>query len=444
MPARLTDSFRLVGDYVVTPDEAGDTTVIAGGAVDVASDGRIAAVGTESDLGPTEAVVRRIGGLLMPGLVNSHAHTPMTLVRSAGDGLPLQSWLSEGVWPRERNMTHDDAYWGMLLGSAEMLLSGITSSCEMYLHDEATVSAIKSSGARTMVTPGIISALAPDGDIEGRLDEISQFHKDHHNPAARISVGFGPHSLYDLSPEQVGAVGERAQAVDALLHIHLEETATERNEVIGKWTGRTATEILFDQGVLEGRVLGAHGVWLSDSDQKLLGESGAGVAHCPVSNLKLGSGVAPVVDMMANGVTVGIGTDSVGSNDNLNLWEELKLAPLLARGVGLNAAAMTPSTALALGTSSAARAIGLDDVGSLAAGQWADIVRLDMDRPAFTPGIEADLLTNLVFACSADAVSDVWVGGSQVVADSSCATVDIENAKHQVRKRGHRLIDNSN
>lgn len=426
---------RLVGDAVLV-----GSNFIDDGAIDIAADGRIVAVGPESDLGPTDAAVKRVGGLLMPGLVNAHAHTPMTLVRSAGDGLPLQQWLTDGVWPREGKMSSDDAEWGMRLGSAEMLLAGVTTTCEMYLHEDAVVSAVRAAGNRLVVTPGIIAALAPNGKLDGRIDEIVAFHAAHHAPADRVSVGFGPHSLYDLSPEQLTEVGDRARELDALVHIHLEETKTERDDVIGKWTGRSATELMADIGLLDGRVLGAHGVWLSDSDQRLLGEAGAAIAHCPVSNLKLGSGIAPVASMLANGITVGIGTDGVASNDDLDLWEELKLAPLLARGRDLDAQAMSAATALELGTVGAARAIGLDDVGLLEPGYHADIIRIDTDQPAFTPGIDADRLTSLVFAGSARFVTDVWVAGQPVVADRACLTVDVDEAMAEARTRGHRLL----
>jgi len=427
-------TLRLIGDYVLVGSD-----LIPGGVIDISDDGRIANVGMAVDLGEARGEVRNAGGLLMPGLVNAHAHTPMTLVRSAGDGLPLQQWLTDGVWPREFQITPDDARWGMRLGWAEMLRAGVTTTCEMYMHEASIVEATQSSGGRLVMAAGLIAALAPDGVLDGRLDQITDFHSEHHRPEERISIGFGPHSLYDLSPEQITEISERAKALDALLHIHLEETSHERQEVIDKWTGRTATELLADTGALEGRVLGAHGVWLSDSDQKLLGQAGAAIAHCPISNLKLGSGIAPVASMLENGVTVGIGTDGVASNDDLDLWQELKLAPMLARGNRLDAQAMSAATALDLGTVNAAKAIGLDNVGRLQAGWWADVIRVDLDQPSFTPGIESDLLTSLVFAGNGAFVTDVWVAGNQVVADGDCITIDIGEAMTAVREIGHRI-----
>ncbi len=429
-----TGARRLVADAVIPAEGSG--AVITGGAIDIGADGRIVAVGPERELPPPDGPVERTGGLLVPGLVNAHAHTPMTLVRSAGDGLPLDRWLREGVWPREGRMEPDDAWWGMTLGSAERLAAGVTTSCEMYLFEDQVVDAVEHSGARLVMTPGVIAALSPGGDVSGRIDEIVRFHERHHDPAGRVSVGFAPHSVYDLSPEQCGQIAAEAAARDALFHIHLEETESER-ELVRERYGRTATRVLADAGVLEARVIAAHGVWLDEDDRRLLADAGAAVAHCPQSNLKLGSGIAPVARYRAEGLRVGLGTDGVASNDNLDLWEEVKLAPLLARGVSRDPAIMDAADALDLATRSGARAVGLDDVGELRPGAWADIVRIDLDQPVFTPGL--DLLTLLVFAGSSRHVTDVWVAGRPVVVDREVTTVDVDRARAEVDRRGRRL-----
>ena len=429
-----TATLRLVADHVV-PGE-GNGVVVPDGAVDIAADGRIVAVGPESSLGPPPAEVRRLGGLLMPGLVNAHAHTPMTLVRSAGDGLPLERWLREAIWPREGRMNAEDAWWGMTLGSAEMLAAGVTTSCEMYLFEDAVVDAVDASGARLVITPGVISALLRDGVVGDRIAEIVEFHAAHDGQAGRITVGFAPHSIYDLTPEQCGEIASYARSEGALFHIHLEETEAERQLVIERY-GSTATRLLSDVGALEARTIAAHGVWLDDVDRRLLAEAGASVAHCPQSNLKLGSGIAPVAMLLADGVGVGLGTDGAASNDDLDLWEELKLAPLLARGIGHDPAAMSAATALDLATRASARALGLDDVGELRPGARADVIRVDVDQPAFTPGL--DLLGHLVFAGSSRYVTDVWVEGRQVVEASTVTTVDVERAVGEVERRGRRL-----
>ena len=189
--------------------------------------------------------------------------------------------------------------------------------------------------------------------------------------------------------------------------------------------------------MLEGRLLVAHGVWLTDEDLATLGQAGAGMAHCPVSNLKLASGIARVTAARAAGVTVGIGTDGPASNDSLDLWEEVKLAPLLARGTAADASAMAAADALALATVEGARAIGLDDVGHLTPGAWADVVRIDLDQPA--TGLALDPVAHVVFGGGGRHVTDVWVAGARVVQDRSCTTVDVPAAVAEGRTRAARL-----
>ncbi|MEM7271788.1 MAG: amidohydrolase [Actinomycetota bacterium] len=432
---------RLVADRVLTGvdrvDDVPAVRLVEAGAIDIDADGLIVAVGPEPDLGQAPPSVERFTGLLMPGLVNAHAHTPMTLVRSAGDGLPLQRWLQEAVWPREGRMTAEDAYWGMLLGSVEMLLAGVTTSCEMYLFEEAMVEAVVATGGRMVLTPGVISALLPDGEVGARIDEIAEFHARHHRPDHRISVGFAPHSVYDLTPEQCGRIAGHAAETGALFHIHLEETAAERQLVIDRH-GAPATRLLADAGCFEAKTVAAHGVWLDVEDRRILADAGAAVAHCPQSNLKLGSGIAPVTELLGEGVRVGLGTDGVASNDDLDLWEELKLAPLLARGATHDPEAMDAATAIDLATRSGALAVGLEDVGHLVPGARADVIRVDLDHPAFSPGI--DLPTHLVFGGSSRFVTDVWVDGDRVVADGAPTTVDLAEALAQVTTRGRRLM----
>lgn len=429
---------RIVGDLLlVDPDSAnGSNALINNGAIDIDDVGRVVAVGTEDELGPPPNQIARVGGLIMPGLVNAHAHSPMTLLRSVGDGLPLQRWLHEAIFPREAKLTAEDAWWGMALGSAEMLLAGVTTSCEMYWHEESIVEAVRASGARTVVTPAVISSLLPGGDIDRWINNALEFHSTHNRPELRTHVGFAPHALYNVTPEHCQAIAEAAKSVDAIVHIHLEETQAERDEMAATY-GKSATQVLADSGVLEAKVLAAHGVWLSSSDMKLLGQAGASIAHCPQSNLKLGSGVAPVAEMLEAGLRVAVGTDGPASNDDLDLWEEIKLMPLLARGTSHDPEAMMAATALEAATASAGVAVGVSEIGHLSPGAWADIVRVDLNQPVFAGGDE--VITRLVFAGSSRLVTDVWVAGDRVVADRELTTIDCGQAMAEVSQRSRRL-----
>ena len=428
---------RLIGDYVV-PGE-GDGVVIANGAVDIdTATGRIVAVGAVDELVPASGSVATVGGLLMPGLVNAHAHGPMTLVRSAGDGLPLMQWLTEGVWPREAKMTPDDVVVGMQLASCEMLLAGITTSVEMYLFEDAMAEAIETTGARAQIMAGVIGAIAPTAEAyAARLDQMADFSRRHAD-SELITPGFGPHSVYDLGPDRLGELAAAAKDAGAIIHVHLEETSGERAQVLDAH-GRSATQVLSDAGVLEQPTVAAHGVWLDQSDLGLLAEAGSAVVHCPMSNLKLGSGIADVAAWRRAGVGVALGTDGVASNDNLNMWEDLRMAALLMRGSTHDPGAISAADALAIATTGGASAIGLDDVGVLREGVWADVTRVDLHRPEFAPGVEGDLLSNLVWAGSAQAVTDVWVAGRQVVEDGTVTTVDLGEVMTKARQTGQRL-----
>lgn len=428
---------RYLAETILTCDEA--DTVHAQGAIDV-EDGRICWVGAAAEAPAVEGItVRDLGGLVMPGLVNAHCHSPMTLVRGAGDGLPLWRWLTEAMWPREGRMTPEDVWWGMTLGSAEMLRAGVTTSCEMYLHEEPVVEAVRASGARLVMTPGVVSALHPDDSGAGRAQELEAFHALHHDPAGLITVGIAPHSAYDLGVGRVAELAELARRLDVLLHIHVAETTQESAELEAVH-GSSVVRILADHGVFEGDVLAAHCVWVDDDDIRLLAEYGVAVAHCPVSNMKLGSGVAPLARMLEAGVTVALGTDGPASNDTLDLWEEVKMAPLLARVTGLDATLVGPAEVLAMATRIGGRAVGLDDVGCLAPGWAADFQRLDLDHHAFVPVTDAsELLAHVAWSGGDRRVSDVWVAGEPVVVDGVVLHVDEERARAEVQQRAERL-----
>ena len=435
----MSERVRLVASAVIPSD--GSDTVIFDAAVDVGADGRIEAVGPVAELGDDfDGNVRPVGGLLMPGLVNAHAHTPMILMRSAGDGMPLQQWLTDAVWPREGKLTPDDVMWGQVLGSIEMLRGGVTTTLEMYMFEDSVREAATKTGQRTMAAGGIVSAIAPEGvDFTARVEAVSDFFDAHHNPEARIYGGYGPHSTYDQSPERLAEVAAAAIERDALITIHLEETKSERDLVMNT-RGRSATQVLSESGMLDGRVLAAHGVWLDEADRALLSAAGAAVVHCPQSNGKLGSGIADAPAMLDAGITVGIGTDGPASNDSLSLWDELRLAPLFARASLVNPEALDAATALDLTTRQGARSMRIDDVGELRPGAWADIIRLDLDQPAFQPGLPGELFGHVVWAASAEHVTDVWVAGQQVVVEGETVGVDRYQAQHEVATRAKRLL----
>ncbi|HEX4126929.1 MAG TPA: amidohydrolase family protein [Acidimicrobiales bacterium] len=432
-------TLRLEADAVFTVDSA--DTVLAPGAVEI-EDGRISWVGDPWQEPPASGTeVRRLGGLLLPGLVNCHGHTPMSLLRSAGDGLPLERWLHEAVWPREGRLEDEDVYWGMLLGASELLCNGVTTTCEQYRHPGAVVDAVLAAGIRTLYTPAIfdVPEAGPDNTWEALLGVACEQVDANAGTHERLQMGFGPHAAYTVPPQGLRTIAAEARARHALLQIHLSETAAECRAVAERY-GMSAPALLASEGVLEGRVLAAHAVWLDDADLALLAEHDVAVAHCPGSNGKLGSGIAPLRALLDRGVRVGLGTDGPASNDDLHLWDELRLAPILARAVAGDPGVLTSAAALRLATRGGGEALGLP-VGALEPGRPADLIRLRTDDARFTPALSDDeLLGHLVWAGAGYLVTDVWVGGDQLVEQGRCTTVDADRARAEVGRRARRLV----
>jgi 5-methylthioadenosine/S-adenosylhomocysteine deaminase len=432
---------RLVAP-VLLPCDPG-CSVLRDAVLDVDADGRISYVGPRSAAPPTDAPVRTLSGALLPGLVNTHAHTPMTPLRGLGGDLPLLRWLHEVMWPAEGRLTAADVRASMTAGCVELLRTGCTTSVEMYFFTDAVLDAVLEVGSRVLLTPGIIAAPGWDrlgsweemrDDVSARIDAVGRCS----GPGGRVELGYGPHAAYTLPVQALESIGEHARERGALVHIHVAEAAGEDD---AQRAAYGSVPVLLDRvGVLSGRVLAAHGVQLSEADVALLAARGAAVAHCPGSNAKLAAGIAPVAALRRAGVRVGLGTDGPASGDDLDLWAQARLAGLLARVTSGDAAALTASELLLMATRDGAAAIGRDDLGALEPGRWADLVHVDLDTPAFVaPSDDAQLLSNLVWAGGSRAVRDVWVAGEQVLADGEPTRVDRRGVTAAVRAVATRL-----
>lgn len=432
---------------VVLPCDAG-CTVLRDAVVDVDTFGRIGHVGPAADAPEPPAGTRTVEltGILLPGLVNTHAHSPMTLLRGAGGDLPLMSWLQDVMWPAEGRLRATDVRTGMLLGCAEMLRAGVTTSVEMYFFGEQIVDAVLAAGSRLVLTPGVIAVPGWDrlGSWQRMLGAISDWIDAdglRFGPGERIELGYGPHAAYTLPAEALAACAEAAGERSALLHIHVAESAGEDSAL--RAAHGSVPLLLAELGVLGGRVLAAHAVQLSTVDIGVLAGHGVAVAHCPGSNAKLASGIAPVLALRASGVPVGLGTDGPASNDDLDLWEEMRLAAMLARLSSGDAAALTARDVLLMATSGGAAALGRDDLGVLQAGAWADLVHVEADDPAFVAGTatpDEQLLANLVWAAGARSVRDVWVAGEQVLAGGELIRVDLAEVRADATQASGRLL----
>ena len=437
---------RYLCDVLVTMDGpvGGVPAPVTGGAVDVGDDGRIVWCGPAADAPDLEpgATVHR-AGILMPGLINAHCHTPMVLVRGAGEGLPVDRWLHEVMWPRESRLTGDDVRAAMRLGAAELLSNGITTSMEMYFHGQALAEGATEAGLRCLVTPGVIEdpGFTLTGPWPDQLDEMVAL-RDRWAGSDLIRAGIAAHAAYSVSQECLSAIAERASATGMPVHIHLAEQQWEDAAVRERSGGLGAPEYLESLGLLDGDVIAAHGVWLTPDDIEVLARNDTAVVHCPCSNAKHASGVAPVTEMRAAGLRVAIGTDGPASHHRLDLFEEMRTAIRTARIRSGDAQTLPPVEVLRMTTAGAAEVLGWgDELGRLAPGCWADMVALAVAEPALNPVIaeEDDPVSRIVWSGSPGAVSGVWVAGRKVVEDGRVLTLDMAEAVADAEARARRL-----
>ncbi|MEV4600372.1 amidohydrolase [Amycolatopsis sp. NPDC049253] len=432
-------SHRFHAPVVLPADPA--CSLLRDAVVDVDDSGRITFVGPVAEAPEFTGEVTRLGGILLPGLVNAHAHSPMTLLRGMGGDLPLLRWLREIIWPTEAKLRPEDVRTGMLLGSVEMLRHGVTTSAEMYFEGEQLVDAVLTTGGRVLVAPPVMEL--PGMDWRTSLAAIDRWIDAdglRFGPGDRIELGYGPHSAYMLNPDGLRATAESAAARGALVQIHVAEAANE--DLAQREEYGSVPKLLDSLGVLAGRTLAAHSIHLSDEDIALFAARGVGMAHCPGSNAKLASGIARIKDLRAAGVAVGLGTDGPASNDDIDLWEELQLTAMLARLANDDSTVLTAADVFVMATRGGADALGRDDIGALEPGRWADLVHVDLDDPAFAAGLDVpdeQLLSNLVWAAGSRRVRDVWVAGEQVVADAEPTRVDRAKVQASVADTAARL-----
>ncbi len=425
---------RFRADHLLTLE--GDPTVVGDGVVDVAG-GSVTWSGPATDAPEHHGPVERLAGLLIPGFVNTHAHTAMVLLRGAGEGLPVPRWLTEVMWPREGLLTPEDVWWGMTLGAQELLGNGITTSHEMYFHSGAVAEAASSAGLRAVVTPPILTGedLTRFGTWQQQLDGILEL-ADRFAGHDLVTVGLGPHSAYAVPEEPLRALAAAAGERGLHLHIHLAEAEHEGDGIMERY-GVSVSRYLDDIGLLENPVVAAHGIWLSDADIALLSERGTAIAHCPVSNGKHASGVARVGDLRAAGVTVAVATDGPSSHDRLDMFEEMRSALRMAR-LAAGGTVLSPAEVLLMATRDAGRALGRPDLGTLSPGSRADMVLVD--TTSLGPVVEpSDLITHLVYSGSPALVDSVWVGGRRVVSEGRARQVDVTRARAEVTARARRL-----
>jgi 5-methylthioadenosine/S-adenosylhomocysteine deaminase len=369
------------------------------------------------------AVVRLPDHIVTPGLVNAHTHASMALLRGVGDDMPLQQWLTERIWPLEQSLVGEDfVHDGARLAAVEMLRAGVTTCSDMYFFPDVVARALTSVGMRAVV--GIIAIEFPTAyavDAEDYLRKGLQA-RDALRDEPLVSFTLAPHAPYTVSDATLARVATLAEELDLPVHIHVHETAQEIEESIERH-GLRPLERLDRLGLLSERLIAVHAVHLTDGEIAQLGRVGASVAHCPVSNLKLASGLARVPAMRAAGVNVALGTDGAASNNRLDMFDEARFAALLAKTVAGDAAMLPAAAALECATINGARALGLENrIGSIEPGKEADLVAVELASPEVSPVF--DPVSHLLYASGREHVTDVWVAGRHVVRARQLVTHD--------------------
>ncbi len=422
-PARAHADLLITGGTLVTMDSS--RLVLQDGAVAVVGDS-IAAVGPTSALEARFSPARRIdarGQWILPGLINGHSHVPMVLFRGLAEDVPLDRWLHQFIFPAEaRNVTRSFVETGARLGILEMLRAGTTTYADMYYFEDAIAQVTRQAGMRGVLGESVLDFHVPDNSTPALALSYTEKYFRRWQGDPLITPAIAPHSIYTCSKKTLQDAAALARRYHAPILIHLAETNRERTDSLAMH-GATPVAYLQRLGVLGPDVVAAHCVWVDPQDIALLAHSGAGCIHNPSSNMKLASGVMPLVDLLAAGVPVGLGTDGAASNNTLDLFSEMDIAAKLQKVTRGDPSALPAEQAFALATIGGARALHMEkQIGSLEPGKKADIILLDAASPHSTPLY--NLYAQLIYAVQASDVDTVIIGGRTIMRHRKMLTLD--------------------
>lgn len=402
-------------------------------------------IGTdEQKLGEFKAdrVIDGRNKLAMPGLVNTHTHSGMTILRNYANDVPLEEWLFNNIIPTEAKFNEEDIYWGTMLGMAEMIKTGTTAFTDMYYFMDIVAKAVEETGIRANLSRNAFKFIgSTDEMVRNQVPVCVEYFKNWHNKAnGRIKVYVEIHSVYLCDEVGLTESAELAKELGTGIHIHLLETLKEREDGIKRY-GMNPAEVCLKTGVFDVPVIAAHCVHLSDSDFEILKSKGVSVAHNPTSNLKLGSGIANVPLMLKKGINVALGTDGTASNNNLDMFEEMHIAALIHKGVQMQPTLVTAEEVLKMATVNGAKAIGFEkEVGQIRKGMKADIILIDMDKPHIAP--VNDYIPALAYCVQGSDVDTVIVDGNILMENRVLKTIDEEKAKSKVKEISKRVLGN--
>jgi 5-methylthioadenosine/S-adenosylhomocysteine deaminase len=413
-----------------------DLDIIENGLLCIENDklAKIESLDIDTPLPEGKKIINARGGIIMPGLVNTHTHLPMALFRGLADDLPLSKWLNEYIFPAEASHIHPESVrLGALLSGAEMLLAGTTTCCDGYFYEDNVAEAVNDIGMRAILGQGVIDFPAPGVPNPGdNVNNAIHFLQKWKDISPLITPSIFCHSPYTCSQATLKKAKEAADANGALFQIHAAETKDEYVQIQTKYQ-TTPIKFLDKIGIIDQNTLLVHGVWLDDDDIEIIAERRASISHNPESNMKLASGIAPVPALLKAGVTVGLGTDGCASNNNLDLFSEMDTAAKLHKVNAMNPTVMDAVTVLKMATIQGAKALGLQHiVGSLEIGKKADVIVIDTHKPHLMPVYNP--VSHIVYAAQGSDVRDVIVDGQILVKDRKVLTVDLEDIIYKVVK----------
>lgn len=414
------------GRYLLTMNN--NLEVVEEGAV-VVKDGKILAIGKSTAI-VQEFVAKEMidagNNIVMPGMINLHTHVAMSYFRGLADDLKLDEWLTKYIWPAEaKNVNQKFVKWSGMLGCLEMVKSGVTCFNDMYFFEEELAMVAKKIGIRAVLGEGILdfstpSCQTPEDAINKTINLIDQYKNDD-----LINITFAPHSIYTCSEELLKVVKDKAEEYESLIHIHLSETKKELEDSLVKYNS-TPTKYLDTLGLLSKKLIAAHGVWLNEGDLELLSAKSVKIAHNPISNLKLVSGIAPMLDAYKkHKITVGFGTDGVASNNTQDLFTDMRVAALMHKITNEDPMAFPARDIVSMATIECARSLCLDNlIGSIEVGKLADIITINLNKPHLQPIY--DPYSHLVYCANAGDVDDVVVNGRVIMRKRKVINADEE------------------
>ena len=427
-------TYRVAGGRVLRPDLTVERADVL---VDGAS-GLIESVGDPAALPDAEAPLDADGCLVVPGLVNAHTHAAMTLLRGYADDKPLDAWLQEDIWPVEGALDPADVRAGTRLGVLEMIRSGTTAFVDMYFHVGQVADVVAESGLRARLGHGVVTVGKDDEAARADFETSLEVARDLDGAAdGRVRTAVMPHSLTTVATDLLDEYVPRAREAGVPVHSHANETRDEVAPLVEEH-GQRPLAYARDHGLLAAADFLAHGVHLDDSEIDLLAETGAGVVHCPASNMKLASGMAPVQDLLDAGVPVGLGTDGAASNNDLDLFDEMRDAAMLGKLAADDASAVPAEAVVRMATEGGARVAGLPG-GRIEPGAVADLAVVDMDAPHLTP--DHDPVSHLVYAARGSDVRHTVCGGRVLMRDREVLTLDAEATMREAERRAKAAVE---